>query len=56
MKIEMGKFFFWNFRAVLNMRLFTVKHNEHRPAFIHCVDDAGKEYVVHIGDLSEERK
>lgn len=54
--IKMNAHYFWNFRSARNVRLWTVKHNEHRPSFIHCVDDTGKEYVVHIGDLSEDRR
>lgn len=56
MTLTPSNWYFWNFRTAVNVRLQMVKRNEHKPQFIHCVTEAGKEFCVHESNLSVEPK
>lgn len=54
--IEKGKWYYWNFRSAMNVKVMAINANEHRSDFWHVENEDGMVLVVQVENLSEGPK
>lgn len=54
--IEKGKWYYWNFRSAMNVKVMAINANGQRSDFWHVENEDGMILVVQVENLSEGPK